>query len=345
MAASSSAESSPEISPGVRYRLKHTFFFNNIGILFAQRNTVLTEKFCCQDDPVPTAFQAQIVFEKTDDSRMKKKKKTEGSSEDLKVSYAVIPVSRDTTVTSLRYEIFDDTCNLLFFAEDEDPKEVKKDELILAKTINNTLVPIHPSIDALSLSFDFVYVALPKQSSISTIERSKSSLQEFNRQLLESGKGSDVTFDVAGEKIAAHKLVLTTRCEHFRSMFSSSGTAEADAVKVPEEDITAKAFRKLLRYLYTDAAPEYAGIDDTTELLIAADRCRLEALKLWSERAIIANLNGDNVIDALILAEKFNCPSLMKTAKAIFGWYSKSLKKKEAWKKLLDNPAIFEHLV
>ena len=204
-------------------------------------------------------------------------------------------------------------------------------------------LPIHQSINALRLSFDLVYVALPEQSSISTIERSKSSLQEHNSQLLESGEGSDVTFVVAGEKIAAHKFLLA-RCEHFRSMFSS-GMVEADAVEVPEKDITPKAFKKLLQYLYTDAAPEYAGIDDTTELLIAADRCSLDALKLWSERAIISNLNGDNVIDALILAEKYNCPSLMKSAKAIFGWYSKSLKNKEAWANLLDNPAIFKHLV
>ena len=127
MAASSSAESSPEISPGVRYRLKRTFFFDDVGILFDQRKIVLTEKFCCQDDPVPTAFQAQIVFGKTDDRRIKKKK-TEGSSEDLKVSFAILPVSRDTTATTLRFEIFDDTCNLLCSAWDENPREIKKDQ-------------------------------------------------------------------------------------------------------------------------------------------------------------------------------------------------------------------------
>merc|ERR1711915_1031361 len=97
------------------------------------------------------------------------------------------------------------------------------------------------------------------------------------------------------------------------------------------------------RFLYTDVAPEYAE-DSTMELLALADKYCVDDLKKICKEAINSNLNSDNVIDVLILAEKHRCSTLLTSAKAVFGWHAKELKSKEAWNKLLENPTIFEHL-
>jgi len=168
-------------------------------------------------------------------------------------------------------------------------------------------------------------------------------LQEELGQLLDSENDSDVTFIVQGERIKAHKAILKTRCKPFESMFDS-GMAETFSNEVEVDDIKQKVFKEFLRFLYTDVAPKYAE-NSTMELLAAADKYGVDDLKNICEKEINPNLNGDNVIDTLILAEKHNCPTLLTSAKAIFGWHAKELKSKEAWNKLLENPTIFEHLV
>ena len=192
------------------------------------------------------------------------------------------------------------------------------------------------------LIIDFVYIASPEQYAVTTTDQPKSRLQEEYSQLLDSGNDSDVTFVVQGEKIKAHKLVLTTRCKHFESMFNS-GMSETFLKEVEIKDISLKAFKELLRFLYTDVAPKYAA-DLTMDLLAAADKYCVDDLKMICERSINSNLNGENVIDALIMAEKHHCPTLMTSAKAVFGWNMKELKLKKAWSKLLENPTIFNHL-
>ena len=102
-----------------------------------------------------------------------------------------------------------------------------------------------------------VYLALPEPSAVSTTDhrrqppaadQPKLGSQEEYSQLFDSGKESDVTFVVQGEKIQAHKLVLTTRCEHFESIFDS-GMSETLLIEVEINDIKPRAFKEFLRFL------------------------------------------------------------------------------------------------
>ena len=114
--------------------------------------------------------------------------------------------------------------------------------------------------------------------------------------------------------------------------------------EVEVTDIKPKAFKEFLRYLYTDVAPKYAA-DLTMELPAAADKYGVTNLKAMCETAISSNLNGDNVIDALLLAEKHHCPNLMTSAKAVFGSHATALKSSKAWKKLIESPTLLLKLV
>uniref|UniRef100_A0A803NRA7 Uncharacterized protein n=1 Tax=Cannabis sativa TaxID=3483 RepID=A0A803NRA7_CANSA len=61
-------------------------------------------------------------------------------------------------------------------------------------------------------------------------------------QLLESGKGTDVTFDVDGEKFSAHKLVLAARSPVFRAqLFGPMKDQNTQCIKI--EDMEAPVFK------------------------------------------------------------------------------------------------------
>lgn len=60
--------------------------------------------------------------------------------------------------------------------------------------------------------------------------------------LLESGKGTDVNFEVDGETFAAHKLVLAARSPVFRAqLFGPMKDQNTQCIKV--EDIEASVFK------------------------------------------------------------------------------------------------------
>lgn len=76
-------------------------------------------------------------------------------------------------------------------------------------------------------------------------------------QLLESGKGTDVNFEVDGETFAAHKLVLAARSPVFRAqLFGPMKDQNSQCINV--EDIEAPVFKvgyififSLVYYVYT----------------------------------------------------------------------------------------------
>mmetsp|Transcript_7209 Transcript_7209/g.11587 ORF Transcript_7209/g.11587 Transcript_7209/m.11587 type:complete len:510 (-) Transcript_7209:103-1632(-) len=85
--------------------------------------------------------------------------------------------------------------------------------------------------------------------------------------LLENGKSSDVTIRVEGETLNAHALILSARSQVFDKLLN--GSMRESVSKVIEiEDCSARAFKTLLRFLYTDdlscvgEALEEARIED-----------------------------------------------------------------------------------
>jgi hypothetical protein len=63
---------------------------------------------------------------------------------------------------------------------------------------------------------------------------------------------ADVTFEVEGARITAHRAVLVSRSAYFRGMFKSPCRETAPDAVIVVRDTTIAAFRKLLAYLYGD---------------------------------------------------------------------------------------------
>lgn len=135
-------------------------------------------------------------------------------------------------------------------------------------------------------------------------------------QLLESGKGTDVNFEVDGEIFAAHKLVLAARSPVFRAqLYGPMKDQNTEHIKV--EDMEAPVFKALIHFIYWDVLPdmeELTGLNSkwastlmSQHLLAAADRYGLDRLRLLCEANLCEEVAINTVATTLALAEQHHC--------------------------------------
>ncbi|KAL5583071.1 hypothetical protein UlMin_015513 [Ulmus minor] len=139
--------------------------------------------------------------------------------------------------------------------------------------------------------------------------------------LLETMDGSDITFDVAGEKFHAHKLVLAARSPVFRSEYLEEFTEEQ--VNVVVTDLEPKVFKAMLHFIYRDSLIEDVEMETsnsssvslisdslTAKLLAAADRYGLDRLRLMCESHLCKDISVNSVAEILALADRYNAADL-----------------------------------
>ncbi|XP_047322384.1 BTB/POZ and MATH domain-containing protein 4-like [Impatiens glandulifera] len=139
--------------------------------------------------------------------------------------------------------------------------------------------------------------------------------------LLENMDGSDIVFNVSGEKFHAHKLVLAARSPIFRSKFYDG--PEDIKQEIVIEDMEPKVFKAMLHFIYGDAlleddivtpsssSPE-SSISDTliAKLLAAADKYELGRLRSMCESHICKDISVNSVAKTLALADCFHATEL-----------------------------------
>uniref|UniRef100_A0A2N9J1L4 BTB domain-containing protein n=1 Tax=Fagus sylvatica TaxID=28930 RepID=A0A2N9J1L4_FAGSY len=132
----------------------------------------------------------------------------------------------------------------------------------------------------------------------------------------------NVTFDVAGEKFHAHKLILAARSPLFRSEFYD-GAEEEDKQEITVTDIEPKVFKAMLHFIYRDSLTEEVesvspssscttAVSDTltAKLLAAADRYGLERLRLMCESHLCKDISVNSVAEILALADRYHATEL-----------------------------------
>ena len=63
---------------------------------------------------------------------------------------------------------------------------------------------------------------------------------------------ADVTFQVNGEQITAHRSILTARSDYFSKLLGPHFHEGQPGAQVEVRETTAAAFKSILRFLYTD---------------------------------------------------------------------------------------------
>uniref|UniRef100_A0ACD5TWX5 Uncharacterized protein n=1 Tax=Avena sativa TaxID=4498 RepID=A0ACD5TWX5_AVESA len=142
-----------------------------------------------------------------------------------------------------------------------------------------------------------------------------SDLDRCLRGLLESGNGADATFEVAGERFAAHRWLLAARSPAFSADLLERGGA-SDVVRVDKMD--PRVFKALLSFMYTDSLslpqPETTTKQEKAalaqHLLVAAHRYGMERLKLLCEESLCKTIDVGTAANILALAEPLGCRGL-----------------------------------
>lgn len=133
--------------------------------------------------------------------------------------------------------------------------------------------------------------------------------------LLRSEEGSDVSFAVGDEVMAAHKVILAARSPVLKAMLYGP-LRERREGNIPVADIEPAVFRSLLHFIYTDNLPSTDPSPLSPimaqHLLAAADRYALDRLRLICESKLCETVDVDTVCTTLALAEQHNAERLKK---------------------------------
>eukprot|EP01117_Protostelium_nocturnum_P010523 TRINITY_DN378_c0_g1_i1.p1 TRINITY_DN378_c0_g1~~TRINITY_DN378_c0_g1_i1.p1 ORF type:complete len:790 (-),score=282.46 TRINITY_DN378_c0_g1_i1:27-2396(-) len=126
-----------------------------------------------------------------------------------------------------------------------------------------------------------------------------------------SQSNPDITFQVQGTTIVAHRAILKPRCKYFELLFESQFKERHETNFVIDETITPEIFLVLLGYLYTNNE-ELITEDNAIELLRAADRFMVDDLKQMIEDYVERSIETDNVAFLLEVADKYGVPRLKR---------------------------------
>ena len=156
-------------------------------------------------------------------------------------------------------------------------------------------------------------------------------------QLLEDQTLSDVTFQVQGESIKAHSILVSAGSPVLAAMFQQD-FIEKHTRDVKIQDTKAKVFKQLLRYIYTGKAPEIGNEDIARDLLVAADKYAVESLKEECIEILIEKLSVGNAIPILILAHLHSAPKLLQATLLFMSLNGKAVcSRSMEWKQLMKS--------
>ncbi|CAL5003242.1 unnamed protein product [Urochloa decumbens] len=140
-------------------------------------------------------------------------------------------------------------------------------------------------------------------------------LPEHLGRMLEEEDGADVTFEVQGQSIRAHRAVVASRSPVFKAELQGL-MQENGEYRIAISDMQPNVFRALLHFIYTDSLPNMDhlskgdSLEMTRHLLVAADRYGMHRLQLVRASILSKSLDVENVSTTLDLADQHGCSVL-----------------------------------
>ena len=157
--------------------------------------------------------------------------------------------------------------------------------------------------------------------------------------MLEDPTFADVTFDVSGTCITAHRAVLGARSEYFRTMLTSGFKEQQDG-KISIADTTPGAFRTLLRYLYTDEL-KFAD-EEVLNVMRLAHMMQLTRVYNFVTRHCHCNISVHNATQWLVQADQYGMDALRAVALRFLARNFRQVRReaRETLRVLQDHPAL-----
>ena len=163
--------------------------------------------------------------------------------------------------------------------------------------------------------------------------------------------GVDVVYKAAdGERIGAHSFVLALRSSTLRaSLWGPLAPAEAPSASKPREldipeGVDADAFRRVLAFLYSDAAPQFdapeLSLGAVHALLHAADYLDVPRLRQMCAAELHARLAPDNAVATLKLAHALSCTELAAVALRYIAANARAVMRAPGWAELAQEEGL-----
>ncbi|XP_021120036.1 ankyrin repeat and BTB/POZ domain-containing protein 2 isoform X2 [Heterocephalus glaber] len=148
---------------------------------------------------------------------------------------------------------------------------------------------------------------------------------------------SDVTFLVEGKLFYAHKVLLVTASNRFKTLMTNKSEQDGDSSKTIEiSDMKYHIFQMMMQYLY------YGGTEsmeiptaDILELLSAASLFQLDALQRHCEILCSQTLSVESAVNTYKYAKIHNAPELALFCEGFFLKHMKVLMEQDAFRQLI----------
>jgi BTB/POZ domain len=160
--------------------------------------------------------------------------------------------------------------------------------------------------------------------------------------LLETGRCSDVTFQVGRQDFRLHRCILEKRAPVLFQMIEQ----QDQTIIALDEDVDAAIFEIIVRNIYTSDWPAIASADVAKSILILADHFGCINLKLYVESVIVEQfLDEKSAADMLLFGDSHTCALLKEAAIKIFQNQADAVMHTEGWKRVKESNALLAELL
>ena len=177
----------------------------------------------------------------------------------------------------------------------------------------------------------------PSVNFTNTDEPSDFNLSKHMEEARQNELFTDVTLVADGKEFKAHKVVLASQSQFFKTRFSNRWTGPGTLSliagdRVEMTDVPAVVMEAILSYMYTGNVADIGKI--AYQLLPVSEEYGLIGLRKMCEKALIKSLTTTNAIDMLIHAAAHNAPDLKKASMDFIVSNTAAVKQSEGWSKL-----------
>ena len=177
----------------------------------------------------------------------------------------------------------------------------------------------------------------PSSNSTNTDEASDFNLSKHMEEARQNDLFTDVTLIADGKEFKAHKVVLASQSQFFKTRFSNRWTGPGTLSlvagdRVEMTDVPAVVMEAILSYMYTGNVADIGKIG--YQLLPVSEEYGLIGLRKMCEKALIKSLMSTNAIDMLIHAAAHNAPDLKKGSMDFIVSHTAAVRQSEGWGKL-----------
>ncbi|XP_066525027.1 ankyrin repeat and BTB/POZ domain-containing protein 2 isoform X2 [Hoplias malabaricus] len=177
---------------------------------------------------------------------------------------------------------------------------------------------------------------------IPPIAEMKSTLSaQLDPHFLNNQEMSDVTFLVEGRPFYAHRVLLMTASERFKSLLGSGSSSNSQHCKDIEiGDVKYNIFKVMMSYLYSGGTESLKlTVQELLELLSVASLFQLTGLQRQCEQLCAQSIDLDNAVSIYITAKVHGAAELSACCEGYFLQNMGALLERESFRGLICGPS------